>query len=38
MIESTDSIVATALGDERGWTTCVVAAAVFVMDWMLPRP
>lgn len=36
-LERADSVVSTAFGDERGWTTCVVAAAVFVMDWMLPR-
>lgn len=36
-IERSGSIVATAFGDERGWTTCVVAAAVFVMDWMLSQ-
>ena len=34
-IERVDSVVSTAFGDERGWTTCVVAAAVFVMDWMI---
>ena len=37
VLERADSVVATARGDARGWTTCVVAAAVFVMDWMLPR-
>ena len=36
-IELADAIACTALGDERGWYTCVVAAAVFVMEWMIPE-
>ena len=38
VVEFRDSVAATARGDERGRTTCVVAAAVFVMDWMIPSP
>jgi len=38
VVDFRDSVVATARGDERGRTTCVVAAAVFVMDWMVPSP
>ena len=35
-IGHSSSIVAVASGDPRGRWTCVVAAAVFVMEWMLP--
>lgn len=35
-IADTRAIVATARGDAQGRYTCVVAACVFVMEWMLP--
>ena len=36
-IEHHDAICAVADGDPEGRWTCVVAAAVFVMEWMRPR-
>lgn len=37
-IDLTGSIVSTSLGDPDGRYTCVVAACVFLMDWMVDRP
>ena len=36
-IASHDAICAVAEGDPEGRWTCVVAAAVLVMEWMLPK-
>lgn len=36
-IEHHDAICAVAEGDPEGRWTCVVAAAVLVMEWMLPK-